>query len=287
MMQGKNKSNIHVSFITISFMSALVLTVISWIFIMYESSHNIHRLFDSKTLIQANSLLTQLIGFNQNLTLSSQLNAWFDLRFLAYETLLMSLCAIGISGIIALASCIFATRTFHDGSSYGYPSIPFKVLYFGVRTLYSFTRAMPELILAIILMLFFTPGIWVATLALAIHNIGVLGKLYSESIEDMNTASIKSLQTSGAKGGQLLFYTILPQLLPQFLTYLLYRWEVIIRTTVVVGLVSASGLGREFRLSFSYFHYSDLGLLLIWYILLVVGVDLVCAGLRNLIKDRS
>ena len=102
----------------------------------------------------------------------------------------------------------------------------------------------------------------------------------------MEITSVKSLQTSGAGGAQLLLYAILPQLLPQFLTYLLYRWEVVIRTTVLVGLVSAAGLGREFRLSFSCFHYADLGLLLLWYVLLVISVDLTCSLLRKLISIR-
>ena len=77
---------------------------------------------------------------------------------------------------------------------------------------------------------------------------------------------------------------MLPQALPQLLTYLLYRWEVIIRTTVVVGFVAAGGLGREFRLQMSYLHYDDVALLLICYLALVVGVDLVSAGLRRLAR---
>tara|TARA_B100000029_G_scaffold500951_1_gene573509 strand:- start:36748 stop:37293 length:546 start_codon:yes stop_codon:yes gene_type:complete len=179
---------------------------------------------------------------------------------------------------------MFAARNFHDNTLFGYSRPVWKIVYLIVRSLYSFTRAIPELILAIILMLFFMPGIWVAALALSIHNLGVLGKLYSECIEDMDPSGVKALQASGGRNVQLLAYAMAPQLLPQFLTYLLYRWEVVIRTTVVVGLVSAAGLGREFRLSFSYFHYSDLGLLLLWYVLLVLGVDLVCSLLRKLIS---
>ena len=82
---------------------------------------------------------------------------------------------------------------------------------------------------------------------------------------------------------QMLLYGILPQALPSFLTYLLYRWEVVIRTTVVVGFVSAGGLGREFRLSISLFHYTDVALIIAWYLILVVAVDLVSAGLRRLV----
>ena len=82
----------------------------------------------------------------------------------------------------------------------------------------------------------------------------------------------------------MLLYGILPQALPQFLTYLLYRWEVIIRTTIVVGFVAAGGLGHEFRLRMSWFQYDEIALLLIFYLLLVIFVDLSAAGLRRLAR---
>jgi phosphonate transport system permease protein len=62
---------------------------------------------------------------------------------------------------------------------------------------------------------------------------------------------------------------------------LLYRWEVVIRTTVVVGFVSAGGLGREFRLNLSFFRYDEVFLIILWYLLLVIGVDLLSAWLRR------
>jgi phosphonate transport system permease protein len=82
----------------------------------------------------------------------------------------------------------------------------------------------------------------------------------------------------------MLAYGIIPQTMPQFLTYLLYRWEVVIRTTVVVGFVNAGGLGREFRLSLSFFQYTDVALLIMWYLLLVVAVDVLSTVLRKMIR---
>ena len=73
--------------------------------------------------------------------------------------------------------------------------------------------------------------------------------------------------------------------MPQFITYLLYRWEVVIRTTVVVGFVSAGGLGREFRLSLSFFQFTELALIILWYLILVVAVDLLSAWLRRVVRD--
>jgi phosphonate transport system permease protein len=68
------------------------------------------------------------------------------------------------------------------------------------------------------------------------------------------------------------------------LTYLLYRWEVVIRTAVVVGFVSAGGLGQEFRLSLSFFQYTDVALNILWYLILVLAVDLLSAFLRRMVR---
>ena len=130
----------------------------------------------------------------------------------------------------------------------------------------------------------FAPGVLPGAIALGLHNVGILGKLSAEVVENLDPRPARALRASGAGTIQMLIYGILPQALPQFMTYLLYRWEVVIRTTIVVGLVSAGGLGREFRLDMSFFRYTDVTLLLIWYLILVVFVDVVSMGLRRLAR---
>ena len=75
---------------------------------------------------------------------------------------------------------------------------------------------------------------------------------------------------------------MLPEALPKFVTILCYRWEVIIRTTIVVGFVAAGGLGSDFRLAMSLFKFTEVALILFWYLLLVLFVDLAAARLRRL-----
>ena len=138
--------------------------------------------------------------------------------------------------------------------------------------------------LAMIVVFFFSPGILPGAIALGLHNYGIVGKLSAEVVENLDPRPARALRTAGASRFQVLFYGIMPQALPQFLTYLLYRWEVVIRTTIVVGFVGAGGLGREFRLDMSFFRYTDVVLLLVWYVLLVVAVDLVSMYLRRLAR---
>ena len=94
---------------------------------------------------------------------------------------------------------------------------------------------------------------------------------------------IRNLASTGASKAQILFYGILP-CMPRFFTYILYRWEVIMRTTIVVGFVGAGGLGMQFKLSMSYFQYSEITLLLLCYYVLVIIADFVSEAARKTAK---
>lgn len=135
-----------------------------------------------------------------------------------------------------------------------------------------------------VIVFFLSPGILPGAVALGLHNYGIVGRLSAEVVENMDPGPARALRSSGAGNLPMLAYGIVPQALPQFLTYLLYRWEVVIRTTVVVGFVSTGGLGREFMLSLSFFQYTDVALIILWYLILVVAVDLLSATLRRIVR---
>lgn len=209
---------------------------------------------------------------------------WRWAASLAAETLVMSLLATGLAALGALLTVIPAARTVADGTLTLRASSRGWAAYTVVRAAYALSRAVPELLWAMLVVFVLRPGMVAGALALALHNAGILGKLWAEVVEDLDPRPARALRASGASPGQLALYAVLPAVLPQFLTYLLYRWEVIIRTTVVVGFVNAGGLGRQFRLSMSWFHYDEVALLLAVYVLLVWLVDLTSAALRRLAR---
>lgn len=227
--------------------------------------------------------LRALAGFGSTSTPAFlSLEQWREAGLLAYETLSTSVLGIGIAGTIALASFLFGARNVMLGDLAPYGSRLSRVAFWLVRGFFVLTRGVPELVWAMVIIFVFSPGLLPGALALGIHNGGILGKLASEVVEGMDPRPVRALRSTGASHFQVLLYGALPQALPHLITYLLYRWEVVIRTTIVVGFVAAGGLGMEFRLSMSHFHYTTVTLLLLWYLLLELAVDLTAAGLRKL-----
>jgi phosphonate transport system permease protein len=190
--------------------------------------------------------------------------------------------AIGFATIAMLVTVIPAARNTADGTL-TLTKKWYRWIVFGIiRIIYIFSRSVPELVWALILVFIFKPGILPGALALGIHNFGILGKLCAEVVEDLDLRPMRNLASSGASSAQMLFYGVIPTVMPKFLTYILYRGEVILRTTIVVGFVGAGGLGQEFKLAMSYFKYTEITLMLICYLILVVLADLVSEGSRKL-----
>ncbi|MSQ07198.1 MAG: ABC transporter permease subunit [Dehalococcoidia bacterium] len=269
--------------VRLSMLGLLALAAASWGYLVFGVDRDFPNLLAADTWQGAGRLLGQMLGRDSTSPPAyTQWDRWLETGKLAYQTLTMSVLAIGLAGIGVLVTFLPAARNVSHGGLGGASSRPWRVLHHVIRLVYNLTRAVPELVWAMIIVFFLSPGLLPGAVALALHNFGIVGKLSAEVVENLDPAPSRALRAAGASNTQMLLYGILPQALPHFLTYLLYRWEVVIRTTVVVGFVAAGGMGREFRLSLSYFHYTDVALLLMWYMILVTGVDLLSALLRRM-----
>ena len=263
----------------------VLLLVAAWGYLLLAGDSGFLDLFAGKTWQNAGRFMGQLLGLDSGDTPAFlQPGQWWATGKLAYHTLAMSVLAMVIAGLGALFTFLPAARNVSNGDLGGTPSRSGAGLYYLLRLFYTFTRAVPELVWAMVIIFFLSPGILPGAIALGVHNLGILGRLSAEVVENLDPAPARALRSSGAGNLQILLYAILPQALPHFITYLLYRWEVVIRTTVVVGFVSAGGLGREFRLNLSFFHYDQVALIILWYLLLVIGVDLLSTWLRRLAR---
>ncbi|MSQ25029.1 MAG: ABC transporter permease subunit [Dehalococcoidia bacterium] len=275
----------RLSFLRLSLLAAIVLCCASWVYILNVDSNQSHSFFSAETWRRGVSFLKDLAGAGSTATPAfAQASAWRETGRLAYQTLAMAVLGIGIAALVALATFIFGARTLMTGELAPYGASAWRALYIAARAFFTLTRSVPELVWAMIAVFIFSPGILPGAIALGIHNAGILGKLSSEVVEGLDPRPMRALRSSGAGRFQVLLYGVLPEALPRFTTYLLYRWEVIIRTTIVVGFVAAGGLGQEFRLAMSHFHYTTLSLILIWYLILVAAVDIAAVLLRRLAR---
>lgn len=264
-------------------MALLVIT--AWAFILLDGNSGLTDLFRERTWDNAGRFVASLAGRgSEGPSPLVQADRWGETGQLALNTLAMSVLAMGIAGVGALALLMPGARTVSDGTLGGAPSRTGALAYGAVRIFYTLTRAVPELVWAMLIVFFLSPGIIPGALALGIHNLGIVGRLTSEVVENLDPAPARALRAAGASSPKVLLYGVFPQALPMFLTFLMYRWEVVIRTTVVVGFLNAGGLGREFRLRMSWFHYDDVALLLVWYLLLVIAVDILSAQLRRRVR---
>jgi phosphonate transport system permease protein len=154
-------------------------------------------------------------------------------------------------------------------------------LYGVARAILNLLRTVPELIWALIFVFVTGLGPFPGVLALGVHTGGVLGKLFAEAIENLDPTPLEALQSTGASRLQIFFYGILPQALPQLLSYTLYRWEVNIRAAAILGFVGAGGLGQRIHIALSLFWEHQLLTYLLALYLLVTAVDALSAYLRR------
>lgn len=274
----------RISFVTVSVYALLLLAAGSWVSIFTVEKASLSLLFSEQNLFYAGKFFKGLLGIGEDSPAFLNAESWKNALELTIETLIMSVMATGFATIAALLTVVPAARNVADGSLTLVKKWHGWISFGTVRAGYIFSRAVPELVWAMIIIFIFKPGILPGAIALALHNYGILGKLFAEVIEDLDSRPIRNLSSSGAGRVQLLLYGVLPAALPRFLTYILYRWEVIMRTTIVVGFVGAGGLGQQFKLSMSFFHYTDITLLLFFYLGLVLAADYISEKARIFIK---
>lgn len=141
-------------------------------------------------------------------------------------------------------------------------------------------RVFPEIILAIILVKGFGMNAFSGVLTIGLHSIGMLGKLFSEAIDNMDKSPLEALDSVGANMWQKIRYGIIPNILPDFSSITLYRLDINVRAASILGLVSAGGIGSILTIASTMWSWELLGTILVAVILMVMSVDFVSSRLR-------
>ncbi len=190
----------------------------------------------------------------------------------AWETLAMSALGTLLAAVFGLVLALPAART-HAGDA-ARTRTPTRLLLNGLRSV-------PELVWAALLLIAAGLGPFTGTLALAFHTAGVLGRLFAEAIENAPPGPAFALRTQGVREGRIFAYATLPQVLPQLMSYTLYRWENNIRAAAVLGVVGAGGLGQLLFFHMGLFHMDKTCTILIAMVVLVAVVDALSYAVRR------
>ncbi len=144
-----------------------------------------------------------------------------------------------------------------------------------------FCRTVPDLVYALIYVVAFGLGAVPGVLAIASHTVGALGKQFADVVENIDMKPVEGARSTGASWAEVVRFAVVPQVLSNFVSYALLRFEINVRSAGVIGLVGAGGIGQEIMVSIRRFQYPDISALLVLIILTVMVIDIATSRLRH------
>jgi phosphonate transport system permease protein len=158
---------------------------------------------------------------------------------------------------------------------------PARWLRIAVRRFCELCRTVPELVFALIFVIAFGLGPVAGVLALAIHCVGALGKLFAEVVENIDMKPVEGVHSTGAPWHVAMRYGVLPQVLPTFVSYALLRFEINVRGAAVIGFVGAGGIGVDLLEAIRKFYYADVSAMLLLIVITVAIIDFGTGMVRH------
>lgn len=189
---------------------------------------------------------------------------------LIWETILMAITATILGTAGALALCFAGSRNLIKNSW----------IYFFARRFMEICRGVPEILIALVFVFAFGIGPLAGILAIAIHSTGALGKLFAEVNENVSQRPIDGIRGVGGNWFEQMRYGVLPQVLPNYVSYGLLRFEINVRASSIIGFVGAGGIGQELNRVISFYSDDRVLAVLILVVLTVTIIDLLSERLR-------
>jgi len=201
-----------------------------------------------------------------------------------FETLMMAIVALGLSIVIAFPLSIFASRNILDiliPSKRLFHTMAKSAIYSTAILFANIFRSVNELVWALLFVSAVGLGPMAGILALGIHTAGVLTKLLAEGNESINPGPIQALSSTGAGFIKILFYAVIPQTMPHFISMVLYRFESDVRSASILGFVGAGGIGFYLFDKIRGFENGDVTTIIIIIVITVWCIDKLSAYIRS------
>jgi len=191
------------------------------------------------------------------------------------ETIFLAIVATAFSIVIALPLSFLGARNIMTGN-------PFTAAIYGiVRVVFTVVRSIDVLIVVIVAVIIFGLGSAAGVFALAFHNIGVLGKLYSEAIEGIDAGPGEAITATGADRFQVIWTAVLPQIVNPYISFTIYRLDANVRLATILGLVGGGGIGQLLFHTMNLLNYRQAGLIIFMIVLTVAAMDFISAQVRR------
>ena len=191
------------------------------------------------------------------------------------ETVFLALMGTTLAITLAIPLSFLAARNLMARNPLG------TTIYFGVRTFFNIMRSIEPLILAIVFTVWVGLGPFAGVMALALHSVAALGKLYSEQIESIDPGPIEAITATGASPLQVVRYAVVPQIVPSFIAFTIYRWDTNVRMSTVIGFVGGGGIGFVLQQYINLLQYRQAATA-VWAITIVVALmDYFSAWIRE------
>lgn len=187
------------------------------------------------------------------------------------ETLTISILGTFISTIICIPFAFWASASMSSS----------RLVSGSGKMVLSFIRAIPEIIMALMFIKAVGPGSFAGVLALGLHSVGMLGKLFADEVENIDNGPVEALLASGANRLQILWFAVIPQVLPGFLSYTLYRFEINMRSATILGVIGAGGIGTPLIFALSTRNWDRVGIILLGIVVMITIIDLISGAIRK------
>tara|TARA_B100001059_G_C17801065_1_gene566214 strand:- start:1036 stop:1866 length:831 start_codon:yes stop_codon:yes gene_type:complete len=197
-----------------------------------------------------------------------------NLTYAMIETIEIAFLGTFIAIVLSIPVGLFSARNL----------APNYIVFLTARIFTVFFRAIPEFIIAMILVIAVGFGAIPGVLALGLHTMGFLAKFYAEDIEHVNKGPIEALKSSGASKRQIISFAIIPQIIPSFVANNLYILDRNIRMATMLGIVGAGGIGYELQSSFRMFEYQKVSAIIIIIFITIFLIDHLSSYIRSKIK---
>ncbi len=200
---------------------------------------------------------------------------WDGALGLMIITIFLGIMGTAIAMVVAIPFSFLGARNIMAG----HPVT--NAIYVVVRLAFTIIRSIDVLIVVIVMVILFGLGNAAGVFGLAFHNVGVMGKLYSEAIEGIEAGPLEAITATGANRLQVIWTAVLPQLFNPFVSFSIYRLDTNVRLAPILGLVGGGGIGQALFQNIQLLRYEQAGTIILLIVITVAAMDFISAQIRK------